>query len=230
MTIFSPEWFSALLAIILIDILIGGDNAVIIALAAKSLPKHLQKKVVIFGTIGAIAIRFLFAFFLIQLLAIEGIRIVGGILLIIIAIKLTATPPNQPHTVAPATSLIGAIVNIVVADTVMSLDNVLAIAGAARGDVSLVIIGLLISIPIIMKCSLLILNCLERWPWIVIAGGVLLIGVSARMILDDPPLQRILTDTMLAQATAQWMLIIIASGVFALAASWYYRRSRRVGS
>ena len=163
------EWLTALAVIIFIDLILAGDNAVVIALAARNLPSHLQKKAVFWGTFGAIAARIILVFGVLWLLKIPGIAAVGALFLFGIAYRLMTDRSN--HSGKSADSFAAAIGTIVVADTVMSLDNILAIAGAARGDYWLVAIGLLISIPIMVWGSVTILRWLERYPRLVWGGG-----------------------------------------------------------
>ena len=145
-----PQFWLAVVQIILIDIVLGGDNAVVIALACRRLPEHQRKLGIFWGVFGAIALRIVLIFFALSLLAIPYLKIGGAILLIWIGIKLLQPESEGEHEIDASTTLIGAIKTIIVADAVMSLDNVIAIAGAAKDDLSLVIFGLIISVPIIV--------------------------------------------------------------------------------
>src|SRR5687767_5803089 len=148
---FTPEFWSALAAIVVIDLVLAGDNAIVIALAARSLPKDLQRRAVIWGTAGAVLVRASLTVAVLWLLEIPGLMLAGGILLAWIAYRLLAGDDSgREHDVAPARNFWGAMRTIVVADAVMGLDNVLAVAGAAHGSVVLVVAGLLISIPIVV--------------------------------------------------------------------------------
>jgi len=162
MELFSAEFFSALLAIIIIDLVLAGDNAIVIALAARSLPPDLRKRAVLWGTFGAIFVRTLMTLVVVWLLKIPGLLLIGGVLLVWIAYKLLADNNSGGHEVSAASNFWGAMKTIVVADAVMGLDNVLAVAGAAHGNFLLVVIGLLISIPIVIWGSQLILKYVER--------------------------------------------------------------------
>ncbi|WP_430487630.1 TerC family protein [Priestia flexa] len=187
MDILSAEFLSALLAIIIIDLVLAGDNAIVIGLAARKLPKHQQKKVIIWGTIGAIVIRMLATLAVVWLLEIPGLLLVGGILLTIIAYKLLVE--DQDHDVKAGDSMWAAIRTIIIADALMGLDNVLAVAGAAHGSFLLVVLGLLISVPIVMWGSTLILKWVERFPSIITIGAAVLAWTASKMIVGEPFLQ-----------------------------------------
>ena len=169
MELFSSEWFVALAAVIGIDLVLAGDNAVVIALAANSLPKHMQKKAVIAGTFLAIAIRVVCAIFAVVLLRLPGVSLGGGILLFWIAYKLVSNKDVKHRDDHKKVTTFGqAMMMIVMADVVMGVDNIIAIAGAAKGDVLLVVIGLLISIPIVMWGSFFIMGYMKKHPWIIL--------------------------------------------------------------
>src|SRR6476661_9566289 len=151
MELLSTEFLSALLAIIVIDLVLAGDNAIVIALAARGLPAHLRKSAIIWGTVGAIVVRTAMTLVVVWLLKIPGLLAVGGSLLVYIAWKLVIENDNEEgHKIGGGTTFLGAMKTIVVADALMGLDNVLAVAGAAHGDFSLVVIGLLVSVPIVV--------------------------------------------------------------------------------
>lgn len=184
MDFFSPDFWSALLAIIVIDLVLSGDNAIVIGLAARNLPKEHQKKVIFWGTFGAIAIRSLLTLVVVWLLKIPGLLLVGGALLIWIAYKLLVE--EKEHNMKAEASLWAAVKTIIVADTVMGLDNVLAVAGAAHGSFVLVLLGLLISVPIVIWGSTLILKWVERFPAIIYIGSGVLAWTASKMIVDEP--------------------------------------------
>jgi len=186
MELFSAEFFSALLAIIVIDLVLAGDNAIVIALAARNLPSDLRKKAIIWGTVGAIAVRTAMTLVVVWLLKVPGLMLLGGALLVWIAYKLLADNDGDGHEVSAANSFWGAMKTIVVADAVMGLDNVLAVAGAAHGSFMLVVIGLLISIPIVIWGSQIILKYVERYPGIIYIGGAVLAWTAAKMIISEP--------------------------------------------
>lgn len=184
----TSDFMIALLQIIWIDILLSGDNALVIALACRSLPPKQQKIGIFFGTGAAIGLRVLFAIIIAYLLAIPYLKIVGGALLFWIAVKLmlpTEEEEQAEHAGTPA-GLWGVVRTIVIADAVMSLDNVIAIAAASHGNTVLLILGLAISIPLIVFGSTLILKAIERLPALVYAGAGLLGYIAAEVILTDP--------------------------------------------
>ena len=183
----TPDFWSALAAIVVIDLVLAGDNAIVIALAARNLPKNLQKKAIVWGTVGAVAVRTSLTVAVLWLLQIPGLMAAGGALLLWIAYRLLVSDSGDAHdSVKPAPTFIAAIRTIVVADAVMGLDNVLAVAGAAHGSVVLVVAGLLISIPIVVWGSTIVLRLLERFPNLLYLGGAVLAWTAAKMIISEP--------------------------------------------
>lgn len=181
-----PFWLSVG-QIIIIDILLGGDNAVVIALACRNLPYSQRRKGILWGVTGAIGLRIIMIFFAIHLLALPFLNIVGGILLLGIGIKLmcSATAGDDEHDVACSSSLWGAVKTIVIADAVMSLDNVVAVAGAANGNMALVVFGIVISIPIILFGSQFVIRLMDRFPMVITLGAALLGWIAGDMLLND---------------------------------------------
>ncbi|UVI30106.1 TerC family protein [Paenibacillus spongiae] len=211
MELFSPEFWSALLAIVVIDLVLAGDNAIVIGLSARNLPKEHQKKVILFGTAGAIAIRSLLTLVVVWLLKIPGLLLVGGLLLVWIAYKLLVE--EKGHDVKSASNIWGAVRTIVIADTVMGLDNVLAVAGAAHGDFLLVVIGLLISVPIVVWGSTLILKWVERFPVIIYIGAGVLAWTASKMIVDEPFMKSFFEENVVLK----WGLsLVLVAGVLLL--------------
>ncbi len=186
MEIMSAAFLQALIAIVLIDLVLAGDNAIVIGLAARKLPPDLQKKAVFWGAIGAVAVRSILTIFVVWLLKIPGFLLAGGLALIWIAYQLVADDGGGEHNIASGTTFRQAIQTIIVADTIMGVDNVLAVAGAAQGSFLLVIIGLLISIPIVMWGSTLILKWVERFPSIIVIGAAVLGWTAAKMVIAEP--------------------------------------------
>lgn len=185
MEILSLQFLWALVAIILIDVVLGGENALVIAMAAKKLPEKLRRRAMVWGTFGAVAVRFICVAALTYLLMIPGLRLVGGLMLIYIAWKLTSN--NNDHTnVKAASTFWGAMGTIVMADAVMGLDNALAIAGAASGNWILIIIGLLVSVPIILFGSTVIAKLLDKYPNTIYIGAFVLYLVAFKMIVHEP--------------------------------------------
>lgn len=223
MELFSTAWLSALLAIIMIDLVLAGDNAIVIALVARRLPQEKQRLTIILGTMGAIVVRVLMTLIIVWLLAIPWLQFTGGLLLVWIAWKLLA--PDQHHDehttlTAGQATLAGAIRTIIVADTIMGLDNVLGVAGAAHGDFLLVVIGLLISIPIMIFGSTLILKWVERFPVIIYLGAGILAWTAVKMIITDPKVKEyFVVHDMLA-----WGLYLVVIG--AVLASGVLRQKR----
>jgi YjbE family integral membrane protein len=185
MELFSIPWWSALLAIVLIDLVLAGDNAIVIALAARNLPPEHQNRAIIWGTVGAIVVRSLMTVGVVWLLQIPGLMLVGGLGLLWIAFKLISDTSEGEHQGAAATTFWGAMKTIVVADALMGIDNVLGVAGAAQGSFDLVVLGLLISIPIVVLGSKLVLRLVEKWPVIIHIGAAVLAFTAAQMIINE---------------------------------------------
>ena len=186
MDLSSPEFWVALGQIIMIDILLGGDNAVVIALASRRLPDAQRKKAIFWGMFGAVALRVVLIFFALQLLKVPFLKIVGGLLLLWIGIKLLLPQDEDGgHDIDASTHLLGAIKTIVLADAVMSLDNVIGIAGAAKVSLGLVVFGLLFSIPIIIWGSRFVLTLMDRFPAVILFGAGLLGWIGGGMLADD---------------------------------------------
>ncbi len=189
MEILSAQFFSALAAIVVIDLMLAGDNAIVIALAARNVPAHLQKRAIAWGTVGAIVVRSLMTLVVVWLLQIPGLLFVGGALLVWIAYKLLlpedAVDTGRGASEGP-TGFWRAMRTIVIADAVMGLDNVLAVAGAAHGNYVLVVLGLLISVPIVVWGSGLLLRWVERFPAIVYFGAGVLAFTAVKMMLSEP--------------------------------------------
>ena len=188
----TPEFWIAVGQIIMIDILLGGDNAVVIALACRKLPPAQRTKGILWGTAGAIVLRVILIFFALQLLSIPFLKLVGAILLVWIGVKLLLPEDEDGHAqVEGSDRLWGAVKTVIVADLVMSVDNVIAIAGAAEtagGDhtMPLVIFGLLVSIPIIVWGSQLVIKLMDRYPVIITFGAMLLGWIAGSMAVSDP--------------------------------------------
>jgi len=184
MELFTLQALWAFLAIILIDIVLAGDNALVIGMAANKLPDHLRKKAIFWGTFGAIAIRFVSVAALTYLLMIPGLRAIGAAALIWIGWKLVFN--HDGHNIEAKDTFWGAIGTIVVADAVMGIDNALGIAAAANGSFVLVIAGLLISVPIILFGATLVSKILQRWPDSIFVGSFVLFAVAFLMLIKEP--------------------------------------------
>ncbi|MEZ5615773.1 MAG: TerC family protein [Rhodocyclaceae bacterium] len=194
-TALAPGFWIAVLQIIAIDILLGGDNAIVIALACRRLPEAQRRKGIFWGVVGAIALRVILIFFALQLLAIPFLKIVGGLLLLWIGVKLLQPERDGSHEqIEGSAHLLGAIRTIIIADAVMSLDNVIAVAAAAKGDLTLVVFGILVSIPIVVWGSKFVLKLMDRLPIVITFGAALLGWIGGDMLLGDAVVKPYLED------------------------------------
>ncbi|MDH5330013.1 MAG: TerC family protein, partial [Aquincola sp.] len=186
MSLTSPEFWVALMQIIGVNIVLSGDNAVVIALAARSLPAHQQKKAVAWGSGAAVVMRIVLTVVAVELLRLPYLKLVGAGLLLWIALQLLLPEHDGESEATASSNLMSAIKTILVADLVMSLDNVIAVAAAAKGSVVLLIIGLAISIPLVIFASTLLLTLMTRFPIIITLGAALLGWVAGEMAISDP--------------------------------------------
>lgn len=193
MEFLTPQFWSAIMSIVIIDLVLAGDNAIVIGLAARHIPKDQQRKVILWGTVGAIIVRCLLTLAVVWLLKVPGLLLLGGLLLIWIAYRLLAEEKKH-GSMKLGDSLWSAIKTIIIADAVMGLDNVLAVAGAAHGKFGLVVIGLLISVPIVVWGSTIILAWAERYPVIIYVGAGVLAWTAAKMITGEPLLSQFFMD------------------------------------
>lgn len=193
-TVLTPQIWVALLQIIGVDILLSGDNAVVIALAVRSLPKHQQRKAIIFGSFAAVVMRVILTVFVVELLRLPYLKLIGSTLLLWIGIKLLVPDGEAGKDIESKDTVVAAIKTILIADMVMSLDNVIGIAAAAKGNVSLLVIGLAISIPLIVFGSSVMLRLMERFPLIVTLGGALLGYIAGEMAVSDIAISTWLQD------------------------------------
>ena len=217
----SAEFWSALAAIVVIDLVLAGDNAIVIALAARNLPKLHQRKAILWGTVGAVAVRTSLTVAVLWLLQVPGLMLAGGALLVWIAYRLlTGDDGGREHDVAPAAGFWAAMRTIVIADAVMGLDNVLAVAGAAHGSILLVVLGLLISIPIVVWGSTLILHWLERFPSLLYVGGAVLAWTAVKMITGEPFLEEFFEER---RRLVNVLYVFVVGGTLGLA----WLRNRR---
>src|SRR3954465_11222706 len=208
------DFLSALAAIIVIDLVLAGDNAIVIALAARKLPKALQRRAIVWGTVGAVVVRASLTVGVLWLLQIPWLLLAGGILLAWIAYRLLAGGGGDKHDLKPATTFWAAMRTIVIADAVMGMDNVLAVAGAAHGSVLLVVLGLMVSVPIVVYGSTLILGWIERFPALLYVGGAVLAWTAAKMILGEPLVSQWLAHQPALRAATY---VVIVGGVLAAA-------------
>ena len=218
-----PQFWTQLLRIIWIDLLLAGDNAVVIALAVRSLPARQQWWGRVWGTVGAVGLRLLFLFIITFLLKVPLLKFVGGLILIWIAVKLLRPEGESHGSVREGATLMSAVWIIMVADVTMSLDNVLAVAGAAAGDFGLLVFGIMISLPLVVFGSGLIGALMSRWVWIVWVGGGILGYVAGEMMVTDPWVHSALGSA--ADALHRPLPIVLFVGLTALG-WWLWKRSR----
>jgi YjbE family integral membrane protein len=204
MEFLSAAWWSALLAIVLIDLVLAGDNAIVIALAARNLPDHLRRKAIVWGTVGAIAIRTVMTLTVVWLLKIPGLMLIGGLGLLWIAYKLIADHGRAEHDGPVVTTFWGAMKTIAVADALLGVDNVLGVAGAAQGSFDLVVIGLVLSVPIVVFGSAVVLKLVDRYPAIVRLGAAVLAFTAAKMIVNEAWLASVFEATDPLGTVARW--------------------------
>lgn len=207
MDIMSVEFWTALLSIILIDLVLAGDNAIVIGLAARNVPKEDQKKVIIWGTVGAIAVRVVATLLVVYLLMIPGLRLVGGLALLWIAYKLMVD--EKDHEISAGNQMWAAIRTIIIADAMMGLDNVLAVAGAAGESFLLVILGLAISVPIMVWGSTIILKLTTRYPVVITIGAAVLTWTASKMIVEEPLIHHWFANNMLKYGFEIIVVILI---------------------
>ncbi len=203
------EYLTALFGIIMVNLLLSGDNALVIALASRRLPPRQQKQAILWGGAGAVGMRIIHTLVAVALLTVPYLHLIGGLLIQRVAIKLVTDDHSGETEIEAAGNLWAAVKTILVADLVMSLDNVIAIAGVAKGHTGLLVIGLVISIPIIIWGSALITTLMERWPVIVVIGAAFLGWTAGDMILADPAVR--------AYGTAYPFLHWAVPGIFAAA-------------
>ncbi|RAP76684.1 TerC family protein [Paenibacillus montanisoli] len=225
MDILSLDFLSALITIVFIDLILAGDNAIVIGLAARKLPKDQQKKAVIWGTVGAVGIRAIATVLVVYLLNIPWLMLAGGILLLWIAYKLLVD--NEEHgNITAGNTLWQSVRTIIIADAAMGLDNVIAVAGAAHGSVPLVLLGLIISIPIVVWGSTLFIKLINKLPWIVYVGSGVLAYTAAKMITHEMKLEEFFNSN----PAFEWSFMILIVIVIIVAGLWKNSsRSRAAG-
>jgi YjbE family integral membrane protein len=216
------DFFSGLLAIILLDLVLAGDNAIVIAMAASRLPKDLQKKAVFWGTFGAVAVRFALTAVVVYLLKLPGLMLAGGILLLPIAWNLLRHDNSDDPHVKAGNTFWSALRTIIAADALMGMDNVLAIAGASKGHLGLVILGLLISVPLVVWGSTLILKLIDRFPIIMYIGAAAIAFTAGRMITHD----HLLSGWFDVNSWAKYSLdVVVVVGI--CGGGWWMQQRRR---
>jgi YjbE family integral membrane protein len=211
------ESFSAVISIVIIDLVLSGDNAIVIGMAARSLSPQNRRKAIIFGGAGAIGLRILFTALAAVMLGIPGLQAIGGVLLFYIAYKLIRPQNEEAHdTVKAAGSLREAVQTIILADVVMSLDNILAVGGAAHGQLELLVFGLLLSIPIILFGSELVARLLARFPAFIYVGVYVLVHAAVAMILQDPSIPDHIQTTLPQELVLSLAVTAIIVGIVRL--------------
>jgi YjbE family integral membrane protein len=221
----TPQNLIAVAQIIMVNILLSGDNAVVIALACRNLSRRQRRLGIFWGVLGAIVLRVVLTFFAMRLLANPYLKLIGGALLLWIGIKLIAEEEDGEHKVKASDRLLAAIWTIIVADLVMSLDNVMGVAAAAKGSVPLIVFGLIISIPIVVFGSQIIMRIIERFPILVLAGGGLLGYIAGDMAIEDPAIAPWVTANIpyaAVFAPAAGFVLVVAAG------AWLSRRRVRM--
>jgi len=223
----TPQFWIAVLEIIAVNILLSGDNAVVIALACRNLSPRRRRQGILWGVLGAIVLRIALTFFAMALLANPYLKLVGAALLLWIGVRLIAEEEDSDRKVRASDRLVAAIGTIIVADLVMSLDNVMAVAAAAKGNLSLIVFGLAVSIPIVIVGAQLIIRLLQKYPILVIGGGGLLGYIAGEMAVEDPAVA-----PWIAENASQLAAFAPLAGFAAVvvAATWLTRRRARVRS
>jgi YjbE family integral membrane protein len=221
----TPQFFIAVAQIIMVNILLSGDNAVVIALACRNLSRRQRRLGIFWGVLGAIVLRVVLTFFAMSLLVNPYLKLIGGALLLWIGVKLIAEEEDGEHKVKASDRLLAAVWTIIIADLVMSLDNVMAVAAAAKGSVPLIIFGLIISIPIVVLGSQIIMRIIERFPVLVWAGGGLLGYIAGDMAIEDPAIAPWVAQNMSSAAMfvpVTGFVLVVVCGV------WLSRRRARM--
>ncbi|KAA8782666.1 YjbE family integral membrane protein [Paenibacillus sp. 4624] len=208
MELFSPTFWLSLLNVVFIDLILAGDNAIVIGLAARNLHSSVQKKAILFGTGGALLIRIAATVVVLWLLKVPWLLLVGGLLLVWIAYKLLADQGEEHNDIQADTSLWAAVRTIIIADAAMGLDNVIAVAGAAQQHLVLVILGLLISVPIIVWGSTLFIKLINHFPWIIYLGAVVLGYTAANMITEEKRIMPFFTE----HPALRFLFIVVVIG------------------
>jgi YjbE family integral membrane protein len=221
--LFTPQFLFSGLEIILINILLSGDNAVVIALACRNLPAKLRRQGILWGVLGAIVLRIILTYFAMSLLNYPWLKLIGAVLLIWIGIKLIVGDENAEHEVKASDQLISAIWTILIADLVMSLDNVMAVTAAAKGNLPLIIFGLVISIPLVIYGSQIIMRLIERMPLLVPAGGGLLGYIAGDLATDDPVVAPWIESS---APMVEWLAPFVGIAIVVIPGLWLARRRR----
>lgn len=209
MEVFSLEFFIKLLGIVVMDLVLGGDNAIVIGMAARRVPKQMQRNVIVMGTVGAVVIRIAATLAVAWLLGLPGLRLVGGLLLLLIAYNLMVG--KEEHEIKAKDNVWAAVGTIIMADAAMGIDNVLAVAAAAQESFLLVILGLLISIPIVVWGSTLFIKLIDRFAWILYVGAGIIAYTAAHMITKEGFMHNIFIN-----AIGEWVFVVLAVAIIVI--------------
>jgi YjbE family integral membrane protein len=220
----TPQFWVAVVEIIFVNILLSGDNAVVIALACRNLSPRQRRLGIFWGVLGAIGLRIVLTFFAMNLLGYPWLRLVGGALLLWIGVKLIAQDDGSEHKIQASDRLLTAVWTIIVADLVMSLDNVVAVAAAAKGNGPLIVFGLVISIPIVVVGSQIFMRLIARFPMLVLAGGGLLGYIAGEMAVEEPALRSWIAAN---AAGSVWIVPVVGFVVVVAIGLWLTRRRKR---
>ena len=218
----TPQFWVAAFEIVVINILLSGDNAVVIALACRNLPPRQRRWGIIWGAAGAVVLRIILTFFAVSLLKLPFLNLIGGVLLLWIGVKLIADEDGDEHEVQAADRLTVAIRTIIIADLVISPDNVIGVAGAAKGSVLLIVFGLIVSIPLVIVGAQLIMKLIERFPILIVAGGGLLGYVAGEMMVQDTAAAPWINDH---AAWLHWVLPVTGIVIVVGVAKWMQMRA-----
>lgn len=223
----TPQFWLAALEIIVINILLSGDNAVVIALACRNLPTKQRRLGIFWGVIGAIVLRIVLTFFAVQLLQLPYLQLIGAALLVWIGVKLIAEDEGDEHDIHASDRLLSAVKTVIIADLVMSIDNVIGVAGAAKGSLVLLAFGLIVSIPLVVVGSQLIMKLIERLAWLVLAGGGLLGYIAGEIAMEDVVVKPWIdanAPILHYVAPAVGVAVVVAAGL------WLTRRNRNAAA
>ncbi len=223
---FDAEFWARWLGIVLIDLSLAGDNALVIAMAVRSLPRRQQMVGRIWGTLGAVGLRIAFIGIISYLFRVPFLQFAGGLILLYIALKLVRQEGGGEDHVRQGTSLREAIWIIILADVVMSLDNVLGVAAAAHGDMVLVVFGIALSLPLVVWGSGILARLMSRYPWIVWIGGGVLGYVAGELLLKDPAIERLVGDI----PHATHYILPIGLAILMTALGWWFARRHRAAT
>ena len=220
----TPQFWVAVVEIIFVNILLSGDNAVVIALACRNLAQRQRRQGIFWGVLGAIVLRIVLTFFAMSLLAYPWLKLIGGALLLWIGVKLITQDEGGEHKVKASDRLMTAVWTIIIADLIMSLDNVVGVAAAAKGNALLIVFGLVTSIPIVIVGSQIIMRLIARFPVLVLAGGGLLGYIAGEMVIEDPALQSWIAAN---AAGVAWIVPPLGFAAVVACGLWLTRQRRR---